>query len=127
MAESNKNIARNIAPDKLEMLVIIVHKEKIRFYTNLIQTMEANFHLNLPASGTSERAIVSYMGLNEPNRAAILTVVREDKLKDMLEALDEEFNHIKGGGGIAFTIPLSSLIGSMVYSFLSNDKRTLDS
>lgn len=126
MAETNKKIARNIAPDKLEMLVLIVHKEKIRFYTNLIQTMEANFHLNLPASGTSEKAIVSYIGLNEPNRAAILSVIREDKEKDLLEVLDENFNQIKGGGGIAFTIPLSSLIGSLVYSFLSNDKRTLD-
>ena len=79
----------------------------------------------MPASGTSEKAIMNYLGLNQSNRSAIFSVVREDKLKDLLEVLDQNFSTLKDGGGIAFTVPLSSMIGTLVYGFLSNDKRTI--
>ena len=125
MATSDKSYVKNIAPEKLELLIAIVNAPKVRYYTNLIQSAEANLHLTVQASGTSERAIMNYLGLNQSNRAAIFSVVREDKVKDLLELLDENFSTIKDGGGIAVTVPLSSLIGTLVYGFLSNDKRTI--
>ena len=70
---------------------------------------------------------MNYLGLNQSNRAAIFSVVRQDKEKDLLETLDDSFTHLKGGGGIAITLPLSSIIGTLVFGFLSNDKRTIQS
>lgn len=125
MAEPNKYI-KNVAPARLELLIAIVHTPKVRFYTNLIQSSEANLQLSVVASGTSEKAIMDYLGLNQSNRTAIFSVVREDKLKDLLDLLDEKFSTIKGGSGIAVTVPLSSIIGTLVYGFLSNDQRTIN-
>lgn len=122
---NTKTYAKNLAPSKLEMLIAIVHSDKVRFYTNLIQSFEVNLYLSMPASGTSENALMNYLGLNQSNRAAIFCVVRDDKKKNLLEALNDSFNNLKGGGGIAVTTPLSSLIGTLVYGFLSNDKRTV--
>lgn len=122
---ADKTYAKNIAPEKLELLIAVVHTDKVRYFRNLIQSFDVNMQLTLTASGTSEKAIMNYLGLNESNRSAIFSVVREDKLKDILEALNDSFTNIKGGGGIAVTAPLSSLIGTLVYGFLSNDKRTI--
>ena len=116
----------NIAPAKLELLIAIVRASKLRFYTNLIQSSEANLQLSIVANGTSDKAIMDYLGLNQSNRTAILSVVREDKEKDLLEQLDENFTKLKDGGGIAITVPLTSVIGTLVYGFLSNDKRIVN-
>ena len=124
MADSQPYV-RNVAPAKLELLIAIVHAEKVRYYTNLIQESEANLQLAVQASGTSEKALMNYLGLNQDTRHAILGIVREDKAKDLLELLEEKFNTVKNGGGIAVTVPLSSIIGTLVYGFLSNDKRTI--
>lgn len=125
MATGPSTYVKNIAPEKLELLIAIVNAPKVRFYTNLIQSSEANLYLAVQASGTSEKAIMNYLGLNQSNRSAIFSVVREDKLKDLLEVLDENFSTIKDGGGIAITVPLTSVIGTLVYGFVSNDKRTI--
>lgn len=123
--EDKKKYAKNIAPEKLELLVAIVNAPKVRYYTNLIQSSEANLQLVVQASGTSEKAILNYLGLNQDTRQAIFSVVCQDKVKDLLELLDEKFSTVKDGGGIAVTVPLSSIIGALTYGFLSNDKRTI--
>ena len=124
MADKQK-YAKNIAPEKLELLIAIVNAPKVRYSSNLIQSSEANMQLVVQASGTSEKAIMNYLGLNQDTRQAIFSVVREDKIKDLLELLDEKFSTVKDGGGIAVTIPLASVIGALTYGFLSNDKRTI--
>lgn len=123
--EEKKTYTKNLAPEKLELLIAIVNAPKVRYYTNLIQSSEANMQMIVQASGTSDKAIMNYLGLNQDARQAIFSVVRQSKSKDLLELLDENFSTIKGGGGIAVTVPMSSIIGTLVYGFLSNDKRII--
>ena len=123
--EEKKTYAKNLAPEKLELLVAIVNASKVRYYTTLIRSSEANIQLVVQASGTSEKAIINYLGLSQDTRQAIFSIVREDKVKDLLELLDEKFSTVKDGGGIAVTVPLSSVIGALTYRFLSNDKRAI--
>jgi hypothetical protein len=37
--------------------------------------------------------------------------------------LEEKFTTIKDGKGIAFTVPMSSVIGVAIYRFLSNHRQ----
>ena len=60
------------------------------------------------------------------NLVAIVTVVsiaRDEKKKDILDALQDKFDTVRGGGGIAYAVPLTGVIGVAIYSFLSNQVR----
>ena len=56
-------------------------------------------------------------------KAVILGVIREDRAGEALDALSNKFRTIRGGSGIAWTIPLTSTIGVALYRFLSNNRQ----
>ena len=65
-----------------------------------------------------------YLGLAESDKAVIFSIIRQDKIKDAINMLDEKFRTIKDGKGVAFTVPFTSVIGSLIFRFLSNAKMT---
>lgn len=115
---------RNIAPMKLELLMAIVHNNKAAYYSSLIQSHKANLQLTMPAKGTTH-LILDYLGLTERPKSLIMSVVRADQAGNLISLLDETFQKGNDYKGIAYTIPLTSVIGTLVYGFLSNDKRTV--
>lgn len=115
---------RNIAPMKLELLMAIVHNEKAAYYSSLIQQHEANVQLSMPAKGTTH-LVLSYLGLTEQPKTLLISLVRADQAPKLIELLDETFKKGRNYKGIAYTIRLTSVIGTLVYGFLANDKRTV--
>ena len=112
--------------NRLEMLVTIVPSYKAEFYTDLLQSMfEVNFQFTSRARGTASAQMLSLAGFTDQNKTVIFSVIREEKVKDAMATLEEKFNTIKRGKGVAFTVPLSSVIGVAVFGFLSNDLRTV--
>ena len=116
--------ARNIAPMKLELLLAVVHNDKAAYYSSLIQSHQANLQLTVPAKGTTH-LILEYLGLTERPKTLIASVVRADQSERLISLLDDLFKKGKDYKGVAFTIPMTSVIGTLVYGFLSNDKRTV--
>lgn len=115
---------RNIAPMKLEVLAAIVHNDKAAYFTSLIQSHQANLYLTLPAKGTTH-LILDYLGLSEKPKTLIVSIIRADQSAELIELLDLTFKKGKNLKGIAFTVPMSSVIGTLAYGFLSNDQRTV--
>ena len=113
---------RNIAPMKLEMLFAIVHNNKAAYYSSIIQSHQANLQFTMPAKGTTH-LILNYLGLADRPKSLLISVVRSDQIRNLINRLDEMFK--KGGDykGVAFTVRLTSTIGTLAYGFLSNDKR----
>lgn len=110
------------APEKLKLLFTVVNRNKAEFYIDLIQSFEVNMQLAMAAWGTASTEMLSFLGLSESEKVLIVSVIREDKEKAALEMLEEKFNTIKNGKGIAYTVPLTSTIGVAIYQFLSNNK-----
>ena len=106
---------------KLEVVVAIVHDNKRAYYSSLIQAQQANIQLTIPCKGTSH-FLLGYLGLNERPKTLIFSVVRGDQSQELIDILGEHFQKGKDYKGVAFTIPFSSMIGTLAYGFLSNEK-----
>ena len=118
--KKNNNIDSDIK--KLKVLVTVVDRSKTLFYTDLLEQYEVNMQLVCYGRGTADSEMLRYLGLASSEKAVILSIVREDIVKEVLLTLTEKFEKVKNGKGIAYTIPIKSLIGVSVYQFLSNEK-----
>ena len=110
---------------KLKLLVTIVNRSKTTFFIDTLEQFEINMQMVIYGKGTANSEMLNLLGLAETEKSVILSVVREDKVNDVLETLKEKFEKIKNGKGIAYTIPMESVIGVSIYQFLSNNKTTL--
>ena len=106
---------------KLKLLFTVVDRNKGEFYLDVISQFEVNCQLVVGGLGTAHSELVDLLGLNI-HKAVILSVAREDKVEEIMKALEQRFATIKNGKGIAFAVPLSSVIGVNLYQFLSNNR-----
>ena len=123
----NKNLpntkkTKNPNIKKLKVLITIVNRSKALFYTDLLEQYEINMQMTLYGNGTANSEMLGLLGLVETEKAVILSIVREDKIKDIKMVLAEKFDKVKDGKGIAYTIPMQSIIGVSIYQFLANNQ-----
>lgn len=128
--KAKKNVSaasqqKHVVSEKLELMITIVNRNKADFYIDLIQSFEVNMQLAVPAQGTANAEIKSILGLVETDKTVIFSVIREDNATRALNAIEEKFRTIKNGKGIAYTIPLTSVIGVSIFGFLSNNRMTV--
>lgn len=116
-AREKETSQKPLAPNKLLLLVTVVPRRKAEFFLDLLQSFEVNLQMEVSAFGTA-----SSFGLlnSDREKQALFSVVRQDMAQQALQELEKKFSTIRGGKGIAFTIPMTSTVGVAVYKFLSN-------
>lgn len=112
------------AVKKLKLLITVVNRNKAEFYADLLQSFEVNLQMVVRASGTAGSEMLHYMGLEESEKTVIFSLIREDRAEEALRTIGEKFSSLRGGKGIAYTVPLSGVVGVAIYQFLSNNRRT---
>ena len=115
------NSINDSAIKKLKFLFTVVDRQKGEFYLDVISQFDVNCQLALGGLGTATSELVDLLGL-EPHKAVILSMGREDKTEAIMNCLEDKFSTIKNGKGIAFAVPLSSVIGVNLYRFLSDNR-----
>ena len=116
----------NLAPERLVLLVTVVNKGKGTFFADLLRTFDVNLQMSFVGSGTARSDLIELLGLKDDRRSVLFSVVRAERVDAILAALEDRFRSVNGGTGIAFTIPLSSVIGKLSYGFLSNEPRLVE-
>ena len=117
-----KTSDRTLAPKKLKLLVVVVNKNKADFYIDYLQSFDANLQVQMHAAGTAGSEMLHYLGLEQAEKRVIFSLIREDIAAEAMKGLEEKFATLRGGKGIAYTIPLSSVAGVAIYQFLSNHR-----
>ena len=115
------NTVNESAIKKLKVLFTVVDRNKGEFYMDVISQFEVNCQMVVAGLGTARSELVDLLGLNI-HKAVIISVVREDQIEPIIHCLEDKFATIKNGKGIAFAVPLSSVIGVNLYQFLSDNR-----
>ena len=115
------NTVNDSAIKKLKLLFTIVDRPKGEFYMDVISQFEVNYQMLVGGLGTACSDLVELLGL-EPQKAVVISVIREELAETVMQCLEDKFATIKNGKGVAFAIPLSSVIGVNVYRFLSDNR-----
>lgn len=109
-----------LAPKKLMLLFTIVNRNKADFYIDLLQGFEVNMQMSMSAQGTASTKMLSLLGLASSEKTVIVSVIKRERANEALAAIEEKFKTVRGGKGIAYTVPMTSAIGVAIYQFLSN-------
>ena len=115
------NTVHDTAIKKLKLLFTVVDRPKAEFYMDVLSQFEVNYQLMTGGLGTATSEFVEMLGLNK-QKAVIVSVIREDMTDAIMNCLEDKFKTIKNGKGVAFAVPLSSIIGVNNYRFLSNNR-----
>ena len=117
-----ENTVNESAIKKLKLLFTIVDRPKAEFYLDVLSQYEVNCQIVANGMGTATSEMVDLLGLN-PHKAVLVSVIREDLADTIMKVLEEKFHTIRNGKGVAFAVPMSSVIGVNMYRFLSNNRQ----
>ena len=117
-----ENTVNESAIKKLKLLFTIVDRPKAEFYLDVLSQYEVNCQIVAAGMGTATSEMVDLLGLN-PHKAVLVSVIREDLVDTIMKVLEEKFHTIRNGKGVAFAVPMSSVIGVNMYRFLSNNRQ----
>ena len=115
------NTVNDSAIKKLKIHFTVVDRPKAEDYLDVLSQYEGNCQMLTNRLGTAKSGLHDMLGLNI-HKAVILSVVREDRCDEIMKCLENKFQTIKNGKGIAFSVPMSSVIGVNNYQFLSNNR-----
>ena len=110
----------------LKLLVIIVNRHQGEYYLDMILKkcgVSAGFLCN--GKGTGTRDIYNLLNISENKKDVVLAVIREDKKSEIFKYINDRFNISKNAKGIAFTIKVNSVMGVLLYRFLSDTKQNI--
>lgn len=103
---------------KLLLLITIIKKNKADYYLDVIESFGVNYQMSTIGNGTTKSAIFSD---EVGSKCIIFSVITEDKEKMILNKLEQKFEQLKDGKGVAWTVPFSSVMGVAFFNFLSNN------
>ena len=105
------------APKKVKMLVTIIDRRKVDFFISALEGYDVNVQYILYGRGTYS------INKNETiynDKAILFSMVNEDRVGEILANMEDRYFKTRYGKGVAFVLPLSSLVGILTYRLLSN-------
>lgn len=102
----------------LEMVVTIVSKGKGDCFKKIYNKVESSCQASLFGMGTADSAMLGLFGLADIEKDVILALIKKSYIDQLFTILDSELE--MHGKGIAFSVPLTGVVGKSLYEFLIN-------
>ncbi len=100
------------------LMTTVVDRKIIKKYLELYRENDLHVMFLSLGYGTASNDVLDYLGLDSIEKAVAYSVVEEDTWITVKSELQKKLRIDAPGGGIAFTIPLSSIGGKKTLQFL---------
>lgn len=109
-------------PKKLSLYFVIVNKGQgdavVKLFASRFKTSLTYLH---KGEGTATDKVSEILGFNDNRKDVVISVIKREQLKDIKEEIESFFAIHKRNKGVAFSVPLDSVVGTNTYHFLAND------
>lgn len=109
----------------IKLLTTIVDRGQGEKIAAICRREQLTFHLVCLGLGTASSEILDWFGLGETDKDVVLTLASSQKVSAMLSIFSDELHIKRPGKGIAFSIPLSGITGSL-FQALSEESTPLE-
>ena len=107
----------------LYMMTTIVDRKIASSYAKLYQENQLNVMFLSLGYGTVSNETMDMLGLESKEKTVVTAIIEEEKWLSVKKQLEKVLKIDAPGGGVAFTVPLSSIGGRKALQFLiENDK-----
>ena len=105
------DVRQTLAP--IRLLIAIVDRGKGERVAELLRTYHLPIHWIIHGRGTAKSEMMAYLGLDEPEKDLVLSIVPTKISQMLLKELSERLRFDKPGHGIAFLLHPSSINAAM--------------
>ncbi len=103
----------------LKVMIIIIDRNKTEKLLSKLNRLGINFPHVFRASGTAKSDVLEVLGIGHSEKSIVFFTTTSDDVLKINDLLTSEFDLLKKGNGIAFTIPISSVGGPATLQILS--------
>ena len=103
----------------LKVMMIIIDRNKTEKLLSKLEQIGVNFPHVFRAEGTAKSEILDVLGVGHTEKSIVFSTVTQDTVLKVKEILTKDFDILKKGNGIAFTIPITSVGGPASLQILS--------
>lgn len=106
---------------RIKLLVAVVDRGKGDDVVEILRESGVTYNMVSPAYCASGSEIMDYLGLTNPERDMVFSVITEDKVEGVLNKLLYKLNLDEPGNGFAFTIPITGVSGPLALRYISGN------
>ena len=106
--------------NELFLMVTIMDRNKTKRFRALYESCGINVAFDMTGYGTAASEMLEYFGLEESEKAVVMSVVTDDSWKEAKKGLERRLQIDVPGTGIAFAIPMSAMGGKRALYYLTD-------
>ena len=103
----------------LKVMMIIIDRNKTDKLMSKLNLIGVNFPHLFRAEGTAKSEFLEVLGVGHEQKTIVFTTVTSDMIIKIKDVLTKDFDILKKGNGIAFTLPITSVGGPASLQILS--------
>ncbi|MFA6667549.1 MAG: hypothetical protein WCS51_04280 [Bacilli bacterium] len=107
----------------LKFLFVIVNQYQGDYYIDKFKECGASCCFLTYGNGTATDDLKHILGIGEDKKDVVFCLVKADDINSYLNVCRERFKVSQAAKGVAFAVPVDSMIGVFAYQFITNTRQ----